>query len=186
MFKRSLFLAILSIAATPAVAQDLPADAKIIVQKAEAKLEALRKSYEESCAQVKAQEVKDLQHVYDAIKKGDAGGAAAVKAKIDALSSDVGAVAKGRTSIEQWLQGKWIMTGVADKNFGEVWEFKGDKIIGTGIGDRVAGKILQDGGKIQIVWNSGLVEFLRVPAVFGDEATGVCRTGEMQAKRIKP
>lgn len=163
----------------------LPADAQQIVSKADAKLEALRKAYEASCAQVKAQAIKDLQRTHDSIKKGDPAGAAAVKTKIDALSADVGAVAKGRPAVEQWLQGKWIMSGVVDKNFGEVWEFKGEKIIGTGIGDRVAGKILMDGGKIQIVWDSGLVEFLRVPEVLGDEATGVCRTGEMKAKRMK-
>lgn len=167
------------------LSQDLPPDAKQIVQKAEAKLEALRKAYEESSAQVKAQEMKDLQRVHDSVKKGDPAGAQAVKARIEALSADVGAVAKGRPAIEQWLQGKWILAGVVDKNFGEVWEFKGEKVIGTGIGDRVAGKILVDGGKIQIIWDSGLVEFLRVPETFGDEATGVCRSGEMKAKRLR-
>lgn len=163
----------------------LPPDAQQIVAKADAKLDALRKAYEASCAQVKAQEMKDLQRIHDSIKKADAAGATAIKTKIDALAADVGAVAKGRPAIEQWLQGKWIMSGVVDKNFGEVWEFKGEKVIGTGIGDRVAGKILMDGGKIQIVWDSGLVEFLRVPDVLGDEATGVSRTGEMKAKRMK-
>lgn len=165
--------------------EPLPADAKQIVAKADAKLDSLKVAYEEACAKIKAQEIKDLQRIHDSIKKGDPAGATAVKAKIDALSADVGAVAKGRPAVEQWLQGKWIMSGVADKNFGEVWEFKGEKVIGTGIGDRVAGKILMDGGKIQIVWDSGLVEFLRVPEVLNDEATGVCRTGEMKAKRMR-
>jgi hypothetical protein len=167
------------------VPQDLPPAAQEIVTKADAKLEALRKSYEEACAKVKAQEVKDLQRVHDAVKKGDAAGAGAIKAKIDALSADVLVVGKGAPAVVQWLQGKWIMAGVADKNFGEVWEFKGEKVIGTGVGDRVAGKILIDGGKIQVVWDSGLVEFVRVPETFGDEATGVCRTGEMKAKRMR-
>ena len=168
-----------------ALLQELPADAKQIVAKADARLEALRKSYEEACAKVKAQEIRDLQRVYDATKSGDPAGATAVKAKIDALSSDVLVVAKGRPTVVQWLQGKWIMSGVVDKNFGEVWEFKDEKVIGAGIGDRVKGKLLLDGGKIQIVWDSGLVEFLRVPETFGDEAAGVCRTGEMKAKRVK-
>ena len=163
----------------------LPPDAQQLVAKADAKLESLRKAYEDACAKVKAQELKDLQRVHEYIKKGDPGGAAAVKTKIDALSADVSVAVKGLPSVIQWLQGKWVMAGVADKNFGEVWEFKGEKIIGAGIGDRVAGKILMDGGKIQIVWDSGLVEFLRVPETFGDEATGVCRTGEMKAKRMK-
>ena len=165
--------------------QELPADAKTSVEKADAKIEQLRKAYEEACAKVKAQEIKDLQRVHDAVKKGDPAGAAAVKAKIDALAADVLVVAKGRPAVEQWLQGKWIMSGVVDKNFGEVWEFKGEKVIGAGIGDRVTGKILLDGGKIQIIWDSGLVEFLRVPETFGDEANGVCRTGEMKAKRVR-
>ncbi len=163
----------------------LPPDAQQLVAKADAKLESLRKAYEDACAKVKAQELKDLQRVHESIKKGDPGGAAAVKTKIDALSADVSVAVNGLPSVIQWLQGKWVMAGVADKNFGEVWEFKGEKIIGAGIGDRVAGKILMDGGKIQIVWDSGLVEFLRVPETFGDEATGVCRTGEMKAKRMK-
>lgn len=168
------------------LAQDaLPAEAKQIAAKADAKLDELRKAYEASCAKVKAQEIKDLQRLHDSVKKGDPPGAAAVKAKIDELSADVAAIAKGRPSIEQWLQGKWVMTGVADKNFGEMWEFKGDRVVGAGIGDRVKGKILMDGGRIQIVWDSGLVEFLRVPETFGDETTGVCRTGEMRAKRMK-
>ena len=165
--------------------QELPADAKTIVEKADARIEQLRKAFEEACAKVKVQEMKDLQRVHDAVKKGDPAGAAVVKAKIDALAADVLVVAKGRPAVEQWLQGKWIMSGVVDKNFGEVWEFKGEKVIGAGIGDRVTGKILLDGGKIQIIWDSGLVEFLRVPETFGDEANGVCRTGEMKAKRVR-
>lgn len=165
--------------------QDLPPDAQKIVTQADAKLDALRRSYEEACAKVKIQELKDLQRIHDSVKKGDPAGATAIKEKIDALSSDVSVVAKGRPTIEQWLQGKWLMAGVVDKNFGEIWEFKGDKVIGSGIGDRVAGRILMDGGKIQIVWDSKLVEFLRVPDVLGDEITGVCRTGEMKAKRMK-
>ena len=163
----------------------LPTDAKQIVEKADAKIETLRKAYEEACAKVKAQEMKDLQRIHEAIKKGDAAGATAIKTKIDALSAEVNVVVKGKLSIEQWLQGKWILSGIVDKNFGEVWEFKGEKVIGAGIGDRVAGKILIDGGKIQIVWGSGLVEFIRVPEAFSDEATGVCRTGEMKVKRMR-
>ena len=165
--------------------QDLPADAKQVVAKADARIESLRKAYEESCAQVKAQEAKDLQKIHDSIKKGDPGVAAVLKTKIDALTAEVAVSAKGHPSIIQWLQGKWIFSGVVDKNFGEIWEFKGEKVIGAGIGDRVSGKILIDVGKIQIVWDSGLVEFLRVPEAFGDEATGVSRTGEMKAKRVK-
>lgn len=167
------------------VLQDLPADAKQIVEKADAKIEQLRKAFEEACAKIKAQEIKDLQKIHDSIKKGDPVGATAVKAKIDSLASEVNVVVKGKAPIEQWLQGKWIMTGVVDKNFGEVWEFKGQQVIGAGIGDRVKGRILIDEGKIQIIWDSGLVEFLRMPETFGDEANGVCRTGEMKAKRMK-
>lgn len=165
--------------------QDLPADARQIIAKADAKIESLRKAYEESCAQVKAQEAKDLQKIHDSVKKGDPGIAVVLKTRIDALAAEVAVSAKGHPSIIQWLQGKWIFSGVVDKNFGEVWEFKGEKVIGTGIGDRVGGKILIDSGKIQVIWDSGLVEFLRVPEAFGDETTGVSRTGEMKAKRVK-
>jgi len=165
--------------------QELPSDAQQVVSKAQVKVDALRRAYEESVAKVRRQEMADLQRVHDAIKKGDPGAATLVKARIDQLAADVGAVMKGRPAVEQWLQGKWIVSGVVDKNFGEVWEFKDGKVIGTGVGDRVAGKILMDEGKIQIVWDSGLVEFLRVPPAFGDEATGVSRTGEMKAKRVK-
>ena len=168
-----------------ALLQELPSDAQQVVTKAQTKVDSIRKAYEEAVAKVRRQEMADLQRVYDAIRKGDPAAAVAVKTRIDQLAADIGAFVKGRPAVEQWLQGKWIMSGVVDKNFGEVWEFKGDKVIGTGVGDRVAGKILMDEGKIQIVWDSGLVEFLRVPTSFGDEATGVCRTGEMKAKRVK-
>ena len=47
--------------------EPLPPDAQKIVTAADAKLESLRKSYEEACARVKAQEVKDLQRIHDAI-----------------------------------------------------------------------------------------------------------------------
>jgi hypothetical protein len=165
--------------------QTLPAEAQKISTQADAKLEALRKAYEKACTEVKIREAAELQRVYDSIKKADATGAAVVKAKIDALMADANVAAKGMPTVVQWLQGKWIFSGVVDKNFGEVWEFKGEEVIGAGIGDRVRGKILIDGGKIQILWNSGLVEFLRVPDSFGDEASGVSRTGEMKAKRMK-
>lgn len=176
---------LLALLVMSALQDPIPQDAQQIVTKADAKIDALRKAFEEACTRVKAQEMKDLQRVHDAIRKGDPGAAAAVKARIDVLAADVNVAGKGAPAVVQWLQGKWILAGVADKNFGEVWEFKGEKVFGTGVGDRVSGKILLDGGKAQVVWDSGLVEFLRVPEVFGDETTGVCRTGEFKAKRLK-
>lgn len=165
------------------LAQDtLPPDAKQIVAKADAKLEQLRKAYEDACANVKAQEMRDLQRVHDSIKKGDPAAATAVKAKIDALSADVNVTAKGRPSVEQWIQGKWILTG---GNYGEVWEFKGTKVIGTGIGDRVAGRFILDEGNLQVIWDSGLVEWIRVPETFGDVTSGVGRIGALVVKRVK-
>lgn len=162
--------------------QDLPADAKQVVAKAEAKLEALRKAYEESCAQVKAQEMKDLQKIHDAIKKGEPAVAGVIKVKIDALSADVAVSAKAKPTVERWIQGKWILKG---GNYGEVWEFRDQKVIGTGIGDRVGGKYTIDGGNIQVVWDSGLIEWIRIPEVFGDETTALGRIGPMIAKRTK-
>lgn len=160
----------------------LPADAKQVVAKADAKLDALRKAYEEACAKVKIQEMKDLQRIHESIKGGDPAGASAVKAKIDALSADVNVTVKGRPSVEQWIQGKWILTG---GNYGEVWEFKGTKVIGTGIGDRIAGRFIIDGGNVQVIWDSGLVEWVRVSESFSDETTGVGRIGALVVKRVK-
>lgn len=160
----------------------LPADAKTIVEKADVKIEQLRKAFEEAVARVKAQEVKDLQRIHDSIKKGDPAGAVAVKVKIDQLSADVNAVLKGASSVEQWLQGKWTVTlGGA----GDVIEFRGTKVIGSGIGDRTRGKAVIEGGSIQIVWESGYVETMRAPKDFGDEATGTGRSGAQIFKRLK-
>lgn len=174
----------LTLCALFALAQDppLPADAQQISQKAEARIDQLRKAYEKACAEVKAQELKDLQRVHEAIRKGDPAGATAVKAKIDTLASELVVVAKGRPTVEQWIQGKWILKG---GNYGEVWEFKGQKVIGTGIGDRVGGKYMIENGNIQVVWDSGLVEWIRIPETFGDETTGVGRIGAMTVKRVK-
>ena len=165
-----------------ALLQEMPADAKQVVAKAEAKLEALRRAYEESCAQVKAQEARDLQKIHDAIKKGEPAIAGVIKAKIDALSADVAVSAKAKPTVERWIQGKWILKG---GNYGEVWEFKDQKVIGTGIGDRIGGKYTIDGGNIQVIWDSGLIEWIRIPEVFSDETTALGRIGPMTAKRTK-
>jgi hypothetical protein len=172
-------LAILVLALIP---QDMPQDAQKVIAQADLKLEALRRSYEESCAKVKAQELKDLQRIHDAIEKGNPAGATAIKTKIDVLAADVVAVVKGGSSVEQWLQGKWVATlGGA----GDVIEFRGDKIVGSGIGDRTKGKVVINGSTVQLVWDSGYVETMRVPQNFGDEATGTGRSGALVFKRLK-
>lgn len=176
---------ILNLAIVILMQGNLPADAQQIAKRADDKIEGLRKAFEKACVEVKLQELRELTRVHEAIKKSDPAGAAAVKEKMDALQADANVAAKGSPSVIQWLKGKWIFSGVVDKNFGEVWEFDGEKVIGTGIGDRVKGKLMLDGGKIQVVWDSGLVEFLRVPDTLGDEVSGVSRTGEMKGKRMR-
>lgn len=172
-------LAILVLSLIP---QDLPPDAQQVIQKADAKLDALKKSYEEACAKVKLQELRDLQRIHDAIEKGNPTGAAAVQAKIDVLAADVSVAMKGPSTVEQWLQGKWTVTmGGA----GDVIEFKGDKIIGSGIGDRTKGRTVVDASTVQIVWDSGYVETMRVPKGLGDEAPGTGRSGAQVFKRLK-
>jgi len=162
--------------------QDLPADAKTVVDKADIKIEQLRKAFEEAVARVKVQEVKDLQRIHDSVKKGDPAGAAIVKTKIDQLQADVNAVLKGASSVEQWLQGKWI---VSLGGAGDVIEFQGVKVIGSGIGDRTKGRALIEGSTVQIVWDSGYVETMRAPKDFGDEAPGTGRSGAQTFKRLK-
>ena len=165
------------------VGQDkLPADAQQIAVKADAKLDAAKKAYEKACAEIKAQEVRDLLRVYDAIRKGDPDGAALVKARVDALQAEVAVSVKGSPSVEQWVQGKWVVKG---GNYGEVWEFKGDKVIGTGIGDRVGGKYRIEAGNVQVIWDSGLIEWIRVPDPWSDETSALGRIGPMTAKRLK-
>lgn len=160
----------------------LPQDAQKIVSAADAKLEALRKSYEEACARVKAQEMKDLQRIHDAIVKGNPGAAAAIKAKIDVLSADVSVAMKPPSTVEQWLQGKWI---VMFQGSGDVMEFKGDKLIGSGIGDRTKGRIVVDASTVTLIWDSGYVETMRIPKTLGDEAPGMGRSGSETFKRLK-
>lgn len=164
-----------------ALLQEMPPDAKQVVVKAEVKLEALRKAYEESCAQVKAQEAKDLQRIHDAIVKGNPGGAAIIKAKIDILAADVSVAMKPPSTIEQWLQGKWI---VSLGGAGEVIEFKGSTVVGNSA-DRTKGRILVEASSLQIVWDSGYVETMRISKTFADETTGVGRSGIQTFKRLK-
>lgn len=159
----------------------MPQDAQKIIAQADAKLEALRKSYEEACAKVRAQELKDLQRIHDAIVKGNPGGAAPIKAKIDVLAADVSVALKPPSTIEQWLQGKWI---VSLGGAGEVIEFKGSAVLGNSA-DRTKGRILVDASSLQIVWDSGYVETMRISKTFADETTGVGRNGAQTFKRLK-
>lgn len=163
-------------------AQDLPSDAKQIVVRADAKLDALKKAYEKACAEVKSQELKELQRVYDATVKADPAGAKTIKEKVEVLSADVSIAGKESTTVEKWLQGKWI---VMFQGSGDVMEFKGDKVIGSGIGDRTKGKIIVNESTIQIVWDSGYVETMRVSKTLGDEAAGAGRNGAQTFKRLK-
>lgn len=161
--------------------EPLPPDAQKVVAAADAKLEALRKSYEESCARVKSMEMKDLQRIHDAIEKGNADGAKAIKAKIDVLAADVSVAMKPPSSIEQWLQGKWI---VSLGGAGEVIEFKGAAVLGNSA-DRTKGRIIVDASSLQIVWDSGYVETMRISKTFSDETTGTGRSGAQTFKKLK-
>ena len=162
--------------------EPLPPDAQKIVTAADTKLEALRKSYEEACARVKAQEVKDLQRIHDAIEKGNPGGAATIKAKIDTLSADVSVSMKPPGTIEQWLLGKWI---VSLGGAGEVIEFKGGGAVVGNSADRTKGRIIVDASSLQIVWDSGYVETMKISKTFADETTGTGRSGAQTFKRLK-
>lgn len=165
-----------------ALLQELPGGAQQIVTKAEAKIAALRKSYEDACTKVRIQQLAELQRAHDASVKGDPAGAAAIKAKIDQLAADIGAVGNGPMGVEKWLQGKWI---VSLQGAGDVIEFRGSEVIGSGIGDRSKGKIIVDAGSVQIVWDSGYVETMRVSKTWGDETTGQGRSGAQTFKRLK-
>lgn len=160
----------------------MPQDAQKIITQADAKLEALRKSYEEACAKVKAQELKDLQRIHDAIVKGNPGGAATIQTKIDVLAADVSVMMKAGSTAEQWLQGKWI---IMFQGSGDVMEFRGGKLVGSGIGDRTKGRYTIDASTVTLIWDSGYVETLKVPQALGDEAPGMGRSGAETFKRLK-
>jgi hypothetical protein len=157
--------------------QTLPPDAQQISKKADEKLDSIRKAYEKACADVKAQEVKDLQRVYDAVKKADAGGAELVKAKIDTLTADVVVAGKGSSTIEKWLQGKWVCTLGGT---GDVVEFKGSEVFSS-----EKGKYIVKASDVQIIWDSGYVVTMHIPKDFGDETTGQGRSGGLVFKRLK-
>ena len=173
-------LALLTLVSTPG--QEIPQDAQGVISKADARVEALRKSFEEACARVRAQELKDLQRIHDSIEKGAPAVAALIKAKIDSLASEVSAAAKGHSGVDQWLQGKWI---IMFQGSGDVMEFRGGRVVGSGIGDRSKGKYTIEGGAVQIIWDSGYVETMRVSKTFGDETTGAGRSGTNTFKRLK-
>ena len=160
----------------------IPQDAQKIIAQADAKLEALKKSYEEACALVKAQELKDLQRIHAAIVKGNPGAAATIQAKIDVLAADVSVMMKAGSTAEQWLQGKWI---IMFQGSGDVMEFKGGKLIGSGIGDRTKGRYTIDASTVTLIWDTGYVETLKVPQALGDEAPGMGRNGPETFKRLK-
>ena len=160
----------------------MPQDAQKVVTAANVKLESLKKSYEEACARVKAQEMKDLQRIHDAIVKGNPAGAEAIKAKIDVLAADVSVVAKGGSTVEQWLQGKWI---VMFQGSGDIMEFKGDKLVGSRIGDRTTGRYTIEASTVTLIWDTGYVETVRVPQTLGDEAPMMGRSGSQTLKRLK-
>jgi hypothetical protein len=160
----------------------MPKDAQKVIANAETKLESLRKSYEEACTRVRAQELRDLQRIHDSIVKGNPEAAAPIKAKIDLLSADVSVAMKGASTAEQWLQGKWI---IMFQGSGDVMEFKAGKLIGSGIGDRTKGRYTIEGSTVSLIWDSGYVETLRVPQVLGDEAPGMGRSGAETFKRLK-
>jgi hypothetical protein len=162
--------------------EPLPADAQKVVVAADAKIAALRKSYDEACARVKSQEMKDLQRIHDAIEKGNADGAKAIKAKIDVLAADVTVALKPPSNVEQWLQGKWI---IMFQGSGDVMEFKEGKLIGSGIGDRTKGRYMVEASSISLIWDTGYVETLKIPQTFGDEAPGLGRSGAETFKRLK-
>ena len=173
----------IALAALLLLLQDpMPQDAQKIIASANARLDALKKSYDEACAKVKAQELRDLQRIHDAIMKGNAAGAAAIKAKIDVLAADVSVVVKGGSTAEQWLQGKWI---IMFQGSGDVMEFKDGKLIGSGIGDRTKGRYMIDASTVTLIWDTGYVETLRVPQALGDEAPGMGRSGPETFKRLK-
>ena len=173
----------IALAALLLLAQDpMPQDAQKVVASANARLDALKKSYDEACTKVKAQELKDLQRIHDAIVKGNPAGAGAIKAKIDVLAADVAVVAKGGGTVEQWLQGKWIIMFMGS---GDVMEFRGDKLVGSGIGDRTKGRYTIDASTVSLIWDTGYVETLRVPQALGDEAPGMGRSGPETFKRLK-
>lgn len=160
----------------------MPQDAQKIISAADAKLESLKKSYEEACAKVKTQEMKDLQRIHDAVAKGSPGVAATIQTKIDVLAADVSVVAKGFSTAEQWLQGKWI---IMFQGSGDVMEFKAGKLVGSGIGDRTKGRYTMEASTVSLIWDTGYVETLRVPQMLGDEAPGMGRNGAETFKRLK-
>ena len=97
--------------------------------------------------------------------------------------SDVAVAVKGMSSVEQWLQGKWI---IMFQGSGDVMEFSAGKLVGSGIGDRTKGKYKIEAGTISLIWDTGYVETLRVPQGLGDEAPGMGRNGAETFKRLKP
>ena len=171
------------IAALVILLQDpMPQDAQKVVAVANTKLDALKKSYEEACTRVKMQEIKDLQRIHDAIVKGDPAAAKTIRAKIDILAADVSVVAKGGSTVEQWLQGKWI---VMFQGSGDIMEFKGDKLVGSRIGDRTTGRYTIEASTVTLIWDTGYVETVRVPQTLGDEAPMMGRSGSQTLKRLK-
>lgn len=172
----------LSVPVVSASQDKLPSDAQQVVVKADAKIEVAKKAYDLTVAQIRSQEVKDLQRIYDATKKGDPERATAIKDKIDSLAAAINAiVAKGTTSpAESWIQGKWSVRN-GEGNYRAVWEFRGKSVVQ---GD-MKGTASIDGGEVQVTWNNSVIEVIKIPDPLADETTGQGRAGVLAVQRAK-
>jgi hypothetical protein len=173
---KSLLIAILVLVPLYAFAQDakMPADAKKVIDKYDAAVEAAKKAYDATVAKARDQALKDLKPIQTAeTKKGNLDAAVLVKAKIDELSSETMKstpenelanptspyITEPKASM---VAGKWKVIG---PNW--IWEFK---VNGTTSRGNYTGKFVIENEKIIITWPAE-VHTLRMPKLGTMEGT---------------
>jgi len=168
---KSLLLAVLVLVPIYSFAQDakMPAEAKRVIDKYDASVEAAKKVFETAVAKARDQALKDLKPIQvSETKKGNLDGAMLVKSKVDELTAEIqkpaaeGDLAKpippSTDPRVAMLIGKWK---VYTTGYSVVYEFKDEGEV-TRIPNNI-GKYSFEKDKLVITWNNGEVVTAKLP-----------------------
>jgi len=169
---KSLLIAMLVLVPLYAFAQDakMPADAKKVIDKYEASVEASRKAFDASVAKARDQAIKDLKPIQTAeTKKGNLDGAMLVKNKVEELAAEIpkpaaeGDLANPTPPVNSdprtaTLIGKWKLISSGGSIVG-IWEIKENGIIER---PSYVGKYAIEKDKVIITWTNE-IDTMKMP-----------------------
>lgn len=137
----------------------VPTDAKKVVEKYDAAVEAAKKAYDATVAKARDQALKDLKPIQSAeTKKGNLDGAIWVKDKIDELTAQI-PKEPGKDDLATpapptkdprvaLVIGKWKVTSPVN-SWESLWEFKDDGTMGR---HEFQGKYVIEKNKVVVTW----------------------------------